>query len=164
MSRIIIKNVPKVFTEKEVTAHFGQSYTVTDCKVARDAQGKSRGFAFVGFKGASDAAAAQKKFNNTFLGASKIRIEAARLRDEEEPSRERSRDQSNQKPNSRQEKQKMEVFESYKQMVQERSKKSWDDLIVPQQRDFSELEATEAKDKSQVKTKPETRKQQSAKR
>lgn len=35
MSRIIIKNVPKVFTEKEIVSHFSKVDEITDCKVAR---------------------------------------------------------------------------------------------------------------------------------
>jgi RNA recognition motif-containing protein len=36
MSRIIIKNVPKVFTEKEIVAHFSKVDEITDCKVMRN--------------------------------------------------------------------------------------------------------------------------------
>lgn len=50
MSRIIVKNIPKVFTEKELSAQFDKVDQVTDCKVGREHNGNSRGFAFIGFK------------------------------------------------------------------------------------------------------------------
>lgn len=56
MSRIIVKNIPKVFTEKEVQEHFNKLGVVTDCKIARTPNGESRRFAFIGFKDSQTAA------------------------------------------------------------------------------------------------------------
>jgi len=80
MSRVIIKNVPKVFTEKQVVEHFSKLDEITDCKVAKDQQGKSRGFAFVGFKNGASAGKAKKMFDNTYLGASRIKVDYAKLK------------------------------------------------------------------------------------
>ena len=118
MSRVIIKNVPKVFTEKQIIEHFSTLDEITDCKVAKDQQGKSRGFAFLGFKNTISASKAKKMYDNTYLGASRIRIDNAKLRNEEEEQRdrERSRDQSNKGKESGV-RQKLEVFENYKKMI-----------------------------------------------
>lgn len=77
--------------------------------------------------------------DNTYMGASKIRVDNAKLKnhEEEEQSRQRSRDQSK-KGKDRGVKDRLEVFESYKKMIEEKSKKSWDDLLVPKQRHFDE--------------------------
>lgn len=36
MSRIIIKNVPKAFSEKEIVAHFSKVDQITDCRVIKN--------------------------------------------------------------------------------------------------------------------------------
>lgn len=83
MSRIIVKNIPKVFTEKEITNHFKTVDEVTDCKIARTPQGVSRGFAFVGFRNSKTASLVKKTYDNTYLGTTKVKIDIAKLRDEE---------------------------------------------------------------------------------
>jgi multiple RNA-binding domain-containing protein 1 len=87
MSRIIIKNIPKVFTEKEVTNHFKLVDEVTDCKIVRTPQGVSRGFGFVGFRNPAAASKIKKTYDNTYIGTSKVRIDIAKLKDEEDQSR-----------------------------------------------------------------------------
>ena len=73
---------------------------------------------------------AQQTYNNTYMGASRIKVDSAKLKGEEprDQTRERSRDESKKRNNSEE---KVETFESYKRVVQERAKKSWDDLLVP---------------------------------
>jgi multiple RNA-binding domain-containing protein 1 len=63
---------------------------ITDCKIIRGDDGRSRKFAFVGFKDKNSSELAKKKYNNTYLGASKIMVDIARLKGEEDPN-ERSR-------------------------------------------------------------------------
>ena len=92
-------------------AHFSTIDEVTDVKIGKDEKGKSRGFAFVGFKSKATAKKAQHKFGNTYMGASKIRVDLARLKGEEEnvqrdSTRERSRDMEKKKKND----EKVEVF------------------------------------------------------
>lgn len=101
MSRIIVKNIPKVFAEKEIVTHFSQVDEVTDCKVARNQQGISRGFAFVGFRSTVAAAQAKKRYDNTYLGTVKVRVDLAKLKEDENQSRERSRDASKDRKNSK---------------------------------------------------------------
>ena len=92
-------------------SHFNTIDEVTDVKIGKDDKGKSRGFAFVGFKSKGTAKKAQHKFGNTYMGASKIRVDLARLKGEEEnvqrdQTRERSRDMEKKKKND----EKIEVF------------------------------------------------------
>lgn len=84
MSRVIIKNVPKVFTEKEIVDNFRKIDEITDCKVIRSENGESRRFAFVGFKGKDTATFVSNKFNNTYLGASKIMVSIAKTKTEQD--------------------------------------------------------------------------------
>lgn len=153
MSRVIIKNIPKVFTEKEITNHFKQVDDVTDCKIARNQQGASRGFAFVGFRNPQTAFQVKKTYDNTYIGTTKVRIDIAKLKNEESQSRERSRDQSKGKKHAKEQEGKTRVFEDYKKMIQEKAKKSWDDLVVPDHKHFEEPEKEETKQKSKEKTK-----------
>ena len=83
MSRIIVKNIPQFVTEKELQEHFKDLGPITDAKIVKDQQGKSRKFGFVGFKDRNAAAIARKNYNKTFLGISKILIELAKTRDDE---------------------------------------------------------------------------------
>ena len=53
-TRICIKNVPPSYTEAKLRSHLtsssSQTLAITDCKILRTADGKSRKLAFVGFK------------------------------------------------------------------------------------------------------------------
>ena len=53
---------------------FGKHGEVTDCKLLKDKNGKSRRCAYVGYSKESDAAKALKKLNGTTLGISKGRF------------------------------------------------------------------------------------------
>ena len=50
-SRLIIRNLPKHYTEERMKSHFGNSgeFVVTDAKICRKGA-KSRQFGFIGFK------------------------------------------------------------------------------------------------------------------
>ncbi|CAM9717640.1 unnamed protein product, partial [Ectocarpus sp. 8 AP-2014] len=50
---------------------------VSDAKIVRTKDGKSRQFAFVGFTTESDAEEALKYYNQTFLDTSRIQVERA---------------------------------------------------------------------------------------
>ena len=50
---------------------------ITDCKILKNAQGKSRKVAFVGFRQPEQAAHVIEKFHRTFLNMSRITVEAA---------------------------------------------------------------------------------------
>ena len=86
-TRIIIKNLPHNITPSRLKAHFsssqsGNAYfsaTVTDAKLVTDAKsGKSRGFAFVGYRTHEDAQKAVEWFNGTFVDMRKISVELAK--------------------------------------------------------------------------------------
>lgn len=77
MSRICVKGLSKLTTEKDLLELFSQKGEVTDCKILRTSSGISRRFAFIGFKTASQANDAMKYFNNSYLYTSKIHIELA---------------------------------------------------------------------------------------
>lgn len=81
-SRIIVKNIPKEITEKELTAHFSKKGAITDVKIMKKENGQSRKFAFLGFKSDSEANEAIKYFNNTFLWTCKILVESAKAQND----------------------------------------------------------------------------------
>ena len=94
-SRLFVKNLPVKYTDEQVTVIlyeslskpfyvrntkfqvkflFGKHGEVTDCKLLKDKNGKSRRCAYVGYSKESDAAKALKKLNGTTLGISKERF------------------------------------------------------------------------------------------
>src|SRR5579862_2247979 len=86
-TRIIIKNLPNNITPSRLKQHFSSSQSgnaffaaeVTDAKLITDAKsGKSRGFAFVGYRTVEDAEKAVEWFNGTFVDMRKISVEIAR--------------------------------------------------------------------------------------
>ena len=77
MSRLIVKNIPKLFTEEKLRKHFTQQGTVTDAKIMFK-NGLSRKFGFVGYKSDEEAKAALKFFNGTYLNTSKLVVELAK--------------------------------------------------------------------------------------
>ncbi|KAJ6843516.1 multiple RNA-binding domain-containing protein 1 [Iris pallida] len=78
MSRICVKNLPKYATEDRLRDFFSQKGEVTDAKLMRTKDGKSRQFAFVGFRTEQEAEEALKFFNNAYMDTSKIVCELAR--------------------------------------------------------------------------------------
>lgn len=77
-SRLCVKNLPKGADEKRLREVFSRKGEVTDAKVIRTKDGKSRHFAFIGFRTNEDAVEALKYFNNTYIDTSKITCEVAR--------------------------------------------------------------------------------------
>ncbi len=76
-SRLIVKNLSKGTTEKELRAHFASRGEVTDARVVKSKAGKSRLFGFVGFRTEAQARDCQSYFNNSFLQSAKIQVEMA---------------------------------------------------------------------------------------
>jgi RNA recognition motif-containing protein len=118
MSRIIIKNVPKVFTEKEIVEHFSKVDQITDCKLLKNEDGNSRRLAFLGFKDKATAQMLKQKYDNTYLGASKIRVEIARLPGQLQEDRSRTRERPVQEKGKSKEASVTKTFETYKQIIQ----------------------------------------------
>lgn len=86
-SRIIVKNLPPNLSQPRLKAHFSAqqsgagafSGTVTDAKLVTDARtGRSRGFAFVGYRTQEEALKAVEWFNGTFMDMRKIAVELAK--------------------------------------------------------------------------------------
>ena len=86
-TRIIIKNLPHNITTSRLKSHFSSSQSgnayfaaaVTDAKLVTDPKsGKSRGFAFVGYRTQEDARRAVEWYNGTFIDMRKIEVEVAK--------------------------------------------------------------------------------------
>ena len=77
-SRLIVKNLPRKITKKQLEQHFSKSGDVTDVKLAMTRSGTFRRFAFVGYSSEEDAEKAAKHFDKTFINSSRIEVELAR--------------------------------------------------------------------------------------
>ena len=76
-SRIVVKSLPKNADEKGLTKKFSELGTLTDVKLMRTKDGRSRQFAFVGFRDAATATKAVKHFNNTYFNTTKMSVSLA---------------------------------------------------------------------------------------
>jgi len=80
-TRVCIKNVPPNFTETKLRSHLNANshlaLSITDCKVLRTKDGKSRKLAFVGFKDAGMAKHVISFFDKSFAATSRLTVEAA---------------------------------------------------------------------------------------
>ena len=81
MTRVCIKNVPLSFTETKLRQHLmdGSSLPlkITDCRILKTPQGKSRKLAFCGFSTEDMASRVIKEFNQTYALTSKMTVEPA---------------------------------------------------------------------------------------
>ncbi|KAK6268371.1 hypothetical protein QUC31_012531 [Theobroma cacao] len=78
MSRICVKNLPKHVAEDRLREFFSQKGEITDTKLMRTKDGKSRQFAFIGYRTEQEAEEAIKYFNKSYLDTSRIICEIAR--------------------------------------------------------------------------------------
>eukprot|EP00242_Pyramimonas_sp_CCMP2087_P009052 CAMPEP_0198200972 /NCGR_PEP_ID=MMETSP1445-20131203/3831_1 /TAXON_ID=36898 /ORGANISM="Pyramimonas sp., Strain CCMP2087" /LENGTH=166 /DNA_ID=CAMNT_0043871145 /DNA_START=143 /DNA_END=640 /DNA_ORIENTATION=+ len=76
-TRLCVKNVPKHVTETRLKEHFSKKGDVTDCKILKTSDGRSRQMAFLGFKTEAQAKDAMKYFSKTYLDTSKLFVERA---------------------------------------------------------------------------------------
>ena len=76
-SRVIVKNLPKHYTTEKLREHFSLKGQVTDAKVMRTRDGKSRQFGFIGYRTSEEAQEALQYFDRTFLDTSRIQVEVA---------------------------------------------------------------------------------------
>lgn len=81
MSRICVKNLPKYVSEDRLRELFSQKGEVTDAKLMRTKDGKSRQFGFVGFRTEQEAEEALKYFNKSYLDTCRIICEVKNLID-----------------------------------------------------------------------------------
>ncbi|KAL6531966.1 hypothetical protein OROGR_013936 [Orobanche gracilis] len=78
MSRICVKNLPEHVLEDRLREHFSQEGgEITDIKLMRTKDGKSRQFAFIGFHSDHETQEAIRYFNRSYLDKSKITCEVA---------------------------------------------------------------------------------------
>ncbi|KAK2172510.1 hypothetical protein NP493_953g00018 [Ridgeia piscesae] len=72
--------------EDKLKATFGEVGQITDCSLKFTREGVFRKFAFIGFKSESEADAAVKRFNKSFINTSRLQVEIAKdLADSEKP-------------------------------------------------------------------------------
>ncbi|GFZ08340.1 nucleotide/nucleic acid binding protein [Actinidia rufa] len=76
-SRICVKNLPKYISEDRLREFFSQKGEVTDAKLLRTKDGKSRQFGFIGYRTEQEAKEALKYFNSSYLDTSRINCEIA---------------------------------------------------------------------------------------
>ncbi|KAJ8763754.1 hypothetical protein K2173_003536 [Erythroxylum novogranatense] len=77
MSRICVKNLPKYAVEDRLKEFFSQKGEITDVKLMRTKDGKSRQFAFIGFRTEQEAEEAIKYFNKSYIDTCRITCEIA---------------------------------------------------------------------------------------
>ena len=91
-TRVCIKNLPPTTAEVDLKDHLRDgsavSLVINDCKVLRNAKGKSRKVAFVGFRDAEMAAHVIERFNKSFLRASRLLVEPATAKKDEDQQKE----------------------------------------------------------------------------
>lgn len=75
MSRLIVKGLPKYYTEEKLREFFSKQGDVTDVKLMKKRNGESRKFAFIGYKSADAAERAVKYFNKSFIDTARIEVE-----------------------------------------------------------------------------------------
>ncbi|KAH0792385.1 RNA recognition motif domain containing protein [Histomonas meleagridis] len=77
-TRLIVKGIPKYINNEGLRKKFESFGEITDCKIRTDNRGKSRGFAFIGFKDPKNAEDAKNYMNQTYIDTSKITVEFAK--------------------------------------------------------------------------------------
>ncbi|VAW43763.1 RNA-binding protein [hydrothermal vent metagenome] len=76
--KLLVRNLARTTTEKELTALFIQFGRVQSCDLVLDkTTGKSKGFAFVEMPKAGEAKVAIKKLNNRDVAGNRIRVKKA---------------------------------------------------------------------------------------
>ncbi|GFR48899.1 hypothetical protein Agub_g10847 [Astrephomene gubernaculifera] len=77
-SRLCVKNIPKYVDEAKLKDFFSAKGEVTDVKVLRTKDGRSRQLGFIGFKSAEEAATALRYYNKSYMDTSRLQVEFAR--------------------------------------------------------------------------------------
>jgi len=87
-TRVCIKNLPPTANEQDVkeflTETSKQRIEITDCKVLKNAKGKSRKVAFVGFRHESQAKYIVDNCHRVFMGMTRLSVEPALAKKDEE--------------------------------------------------------------------------------
>ncbi|PON51366.1 Splicing factor-like protein [Trema orientale] len=77
MSRICVKNLPKYVAEDHLRELFSKKGEITDAKLMRTKDGKSRQFAFIGYRTEHEAEEAIRHFNKSYVDTFRISCEIA---------------------------------------------------------------------------------------
>ncbi|KAG2501693.1 hypothetical protein HYH03_000195 [Edaphochlamys debaryana] len=77
-SRLCVKNMPKYVDEARLKEFFSVKGEVTDVKVLRTKDGRSRQLGFIGFKTEEGATAALRYFNRSYMDTMRLSVEYAR--------------------------------------------------------------------------------------
>jgi multiple RNA-binding domain-containing protein 1 len=104
MSRVRVLNLPRTVTEADLRTHFSQPVRgaaasavpleITDCRIVRKTDGANTvRMAFVGFRTTNAGQRAIKLFDGSYVGAQKIRVEAAQSLVEQRAEREKEKEQ-----------------------------------------------------------------------
>jgi len=83
-TNVFVKHLPMEMDDAGFTALFAEYGTITSCKLATDKDGKSKGFGFVNFDSAEEAAAAVEALNDTELDGNKLYVGRAQKKAERE--------------------------------------------------------------------------------
>jgi RNA recognition motif-containing protein len=85
-AKLFVGNISYQTTEEDLRDHFAQAGTITAVNLMLDKySGKSRGFAFVEYTSAQDAAKAVEMFNQKELQGRALTVNIARPREERPP-------------------------------------------------------------------------------
>ncbi|KAI5667360.1 hypothetical protein M9H77_17213 [Catharanthus roseus] len=149
MSRICVKNLPKYVAEDRLREFFSQKGEVTDCKLMRTKDGKSRQFGFIGFRTEQEAEEAIKYFNKSFMDTSRIFCEIARRVGDPDIPRPWSRHTLKKLENSSEEKKMPDIKSSNIAKSKEKKKKNKKDNESddPQLQEFLEVMQPRSKSK-----------------
>lgn len=78
MSRVCVKNLPRYLTDERLREHFSAGGQVTDAKIIRTSDGRSRQLGFVGYRTEEEAQAAVNYFHRSFIDTSRLICEIAK--------------------------------------------------------------------------------------
>ena len=77
-TRLCVKGLPKHASEERLRKMFGEHGVVTDVKIVRTPDGKSRLFGFVGMATREEAERARRETEGTYMDTSRLRVEEAK--------------------------------------------------------------------------------------
>jgi len=164
-TRLIVKNIPAFFEEKDLVEVFEKKGGITDCKIMRTKSGKSRKFAFVGYKTEDDASKAREFFNNTYLTTLRIQVEFAKPIGDESLDQTYSRKRNPYNPKEetkiKKEKPKSEKIDpeylEYRMAAETRSNKAtWNDgTVVADQIAQNNMTESEVEEEEEIIEEPE---------
>lgn len=77
MSRLIVKGLPSRYDDRQLRELFESTGEVTDAKVIKTRDGRSRQFGFVGFRTPQDAKSARHRLNKSYVDTQRVSVDFA---------------------------------------------------------------------------------------